>query len=165
MEYKVINTVYNGAGSMVDGSTQSVALVNPVEYAVGRIETQIKMDDGAFYDGNGNEVVVGSGYTLKGLLFGGQNSVGYDFTTKGSESWTIYDRKMAGNIVAKKNSTSAVNHTLALETKKDKPVYAALELVNGGDPFQGADGIIPAGGTFYLTVLLDPKASTTSSAG
>ena len=159
---KVINAVYKGADAEVGGSTQSVALVNPVEYAVGRIETQIKMDDGTFYDGAGNEVVVGAGYTMKGLLFGGQNSVGYDFATKGSESWTIYDRKMAGNIVGKKNSTSAVNHTLALETKKDKPVYAALELVNGGEAFQGADGIIPAGGTFYLTVELDPKASTTT---
>ena len=159
---KVINAVYEGADVEVGGTTQSVVLVNPVEYAVGRIETQIKMDDGTFYDGAGNEVVVGSGYKLKGILFGGQNSVGFDFTTKGSESWTIYDRTMAGNIVAQKNSTSAVNHTLALETKKDKPVYAAVELVNGGEAFQGADGIIPAGGTFYLTVLLDPKASTTT---
>lgn len=159
---KVINAVYKGADAEVGGSTQSVALVNPVEYAVGRIETQIKMDDGTFYDGAGNEVAVGDGYTMKGLLFGGQNSVGFDFSTKGSESWTIYDRKLAGNIVAKKNSTSAVNHTLALETKKDKPVFAALELVNGGEAFQGADGIIPAGGTFYLSVELDPKASTTT---
>lgn len=159
---KVINTVYKDADTEVGGTTQSVVLVNPVEYAVGRIETQVKMDDGKFYDGSGNEVEVGAGYTLKGLLIGGQNSVGYDFTTKGSESMTIYDRKMAGNIIAKKNSTSAVNHTLALETKKDKVVYAALELVNGGDAFQGADGIIPAGGTFYLTVALDPKAATTS---
>jgi hypothetical protein len=45
-----------------------------------------------------------------------------------------------------------------LETYKDQVIYAALELVNGGSDFMGADGIIPAGGTFYLVVKLDPQA-------
>ena len=72
---------------------------------------------------------------------------------------------MIGGIVATPSTTSSpsltnANQTLALETLADQKIYMALELVNGGEDFQGADGIIPAGGVFYLTAKLDPKSST-----
>lgn len=161
---KVISEVYSGAANTVGGNTLSVALVNPVQYAVGRLETKLEMGTGTFYDGAGQEVVVGEGYTLKGLLLGGQNDVKFDFTTStATKNWTIYDREVPSGIkVTPGNATAKANQTLALETKKDEIVYAAVELVNGGEAFQGADGIIPAGGTFYLTVKLDPKAASTT---
>lgn len=161
---KVITEVYNGAGDEVKGSTLSVALINPVQYAVGRIETKLTMGTGKFYDGAGQEVAIGEGFTLKGLLIGGQNDANFDFTTSSAtKNWVIYDREVPTGITATPgNTTATANQTLALETKKDDKIYAALELVNGGEAFQGADGIIPAGGTFYLTVLLDPKAASTT---
>ena len=159
----VINNVYSGADAEVGSSTLSVALTEPVQYAVGRIETKMTMGTGTFYDGNGNEVAIGSGFELKGLLIGGQNSVGYDFSSKGSESQTIYDRNMAATITVKPGETSAANQTLALQTKKDQVIFAALELVNHGEQFVGFDGVIPAGGTFYLTTKLDPKTATNYS--
>ena len=94
---------------------------------------------------------------MTGLLLGGQSSVGFDFTQKGSENKTIYDRNVTNNIIATKDYTTSYNQTLALETGSSQTVYAALELVNGGDEFMGADGYIPAGGTFYLAVKLDPE--------
>lgn len=157
----VISDVYNGAADAVGNTTQSVALVNPVQYAVGRIETKLQMGTGTFYDGAGQEVATGDGYTMKGLLFGGQNDANFDFTTSTSttKNMTIYDREVPTGMTVKPGvATTTANQTLALETKKDDIIYAAVELVNGGDAFQGADGIIPAGGTFYLTVRLDPKA-------
>jgi hypothetical protein len=156
----VINSVYAGAATVVDADTKSVALTNPVQYGVGRLETAIKMGSGTFYDRNGEVIAIGD-YKLTGLLIGGQSSVNFDFTQRGNENLTIYDRVMAGDIVARPNSLTAnVNQTLALETKKDQKIYVALELQNGGEDFMGADGIIPAGGTFYLTAELDPtKAS------
>ena len=163
----VISSVYSGegVGSEVTGSTQSVALVNPVQYGVGRLETRIKMGNGPFYDRDGAVIEVGDGYTLKGLLIGGQGSVGYDFTVNSAEGLTIYDREVISGIVATPSTTSSpsiseANQTLALETQADQKIYIALELVNGGDDFQGADGIIPAGGVFYLTAELDPKSSS-----
>ena len=161
----VINSVYNGAAEEVTATTQSVALVNPIQYGVGRIETSIKMGNGPFYDKNGEVIETGDGFTLTGLLIGGQSSVGYDFTVSGSEGLTIYDREVVDGIVIKPSTTSSpnvagANQTLALETLKDQKIYMALELVNGGEDFQGADGIIPAGGVFYLTAELDPKNST-----
>lgn len=162
----VINSVYtgDGVGDEVTVSTQSVALVKPVEYGVGRLETSIKMSAGPFYDRNGEVVDTGEGYTLQGLLIGGQGSVGYDFTSSAAGGLTIYDRDVIDDIVAMPSTNSGyyvskANQTLALETVKDQKIYIALELVNGGADFQGADGIIPAGGVFYLTAQLDPKSA------
>lgn len=154
----VITNVYKGAAEEVQAGTQSIALKDQVQYGVGRIETKIIMGEAPFYDGNGKEVSVVNGFTLKGLLIGGQNSVTYNFTSKGDENMAIYDRVMASNnIIAKPNSsTGTANQTLALETKKDQMVHAALELVNNGEDFMGFDGIIPKGGTFYLAMKLDP---------
>lgn len=160
---KVISEVYASAAAVVGGSTQSVALVNPVQYAVGRLETKLEMGTGTFYDGAGQEVVTGDGYTLRGLLIGGQNNVRYDFTataTTALQNWTIYDREVPTGINVKPGvTTSKANQTLALETKTNEKIFAAVELLNGGDAFQGADGIIPAGGVFYLTVKLDPTTA------
>lgn len=157
----VINSVYNGAASKVSESTLSVALVNPVQYGVGRIETTLKMGAGPFYDRNGDVIETGK-YTLTGVLIGGQPSSKYDFTVKNSDNLTIYDKNMSGDIAVKANSTTeeTPNQTLALETKKDQKIYVALELVNGGADFVGADGIIPAGGTFYMTAELDPTTAS-----
>lgn len=159
----VIEEVYKDAASVVGDNTQSVALVNPVQYGVGRIETTLKMGAGPFYDRNGDVIATGK-YTLTAILIGGQNSVNFDFTSKGSENQnqTIYDKIMSGDIAIEPNSNTddVPNQTLALETKVDQEIYMALELVNGGEDFAGADGIIPAGGTFYLTAKLDPKLAS-----
>ena len=153
----VINTVYKSTSDEVVAGTQSVALKKASDYGVGRLETRIVMADGDFYDANGNVVNIGTGFKMKGLLLGGQSSVGFDFTQKGSENKTIYDRNVTNNIIATKEYTTSYNQTLALETGNGQTVYAALELENGGDEFMGADGYIPAGGTFYLAVKLDPE--------
>lgn len=162
----VINGVYADGGDEVKESTKSVALILPVQYGVGRIETTIKMGEGTYYDALGEEIIVGTGYTLKGFLVGGQNSVGYDFSPKGGEGYTIYDRDVVSNIVATPNTiTATANQTLALETRSDQKVYVALELINGGEDFQGADGVIPAGGTFYMTAELDPTTASNYAEG
>ena len=163
----VISSVYQTASDEVATSTRSVALVKPVQYAVGRIETRIKMGAGTFYDGNGNEVDYGTGYTLKGLIIGGQNSVNYAFESTGNENFCIYDRVMAAsNITASPGTTTASpNQTLALETKSNQTINAALELINNGQAFKGFDGIIPAGGVFYLTVVLNPTTASNYAAG
>jgi len=158
---EVIDNIYNDAEDAVSAGTQSIALKDPIQYGVGRIETKINMLEGKFYDANGKEVDVTNGFTLKGFLLGGQNTVGYDFspTTAYDENLPIYDRAVPTGIIARSNSTTSANQTLALETKTDQIVNAALELVNNGADFMGADGIIPSGGTFYLAVKLDPTTA------
>lgn len=162
----VIDYVYQGADDVVSASTLSVALTNAAEYSVGRVETDIKMGSGTFFDAYGQSIDTGDGYTLKGLLLGGQNSVGYDFSAIGNENLTIYDTDMDDRTInVRPGTTAGSNQTLALETHVDQTVYAALELVNNGADFQGADGIIPAGGTFYLTAKLIPSTALNYASG
>lgn len=156
----VISSVYGAAQDVVGNTTQSVALQNQVQYGVGRVETAVKMGPGPFYDGDGKEVTIGSGYTLTGVLIGGQSTVGYDFTPKGNDNRTLFDREVPAGIVANVNVTTSPNQTLALETRSNQVVNMALQLVNGGEDFMGADGIIPAGGTFYLACQLDPTTAS-----
>ena len=163
----VISNIYAPANNEVVTGTRSVALVDPVQYAVGRLETRVQFESGGtIYDGEGKEVDFSDGYTLKGLLLGGQNSVNYAFESTGNENFCIYDRVMAASNITFKPGvpTTTPNHTLALETKTNQKIFAALELVNNGQAFKGADGTIPAGGVFYMTVSLDPtKASNYST--
>lgn len=163
----VIGNVYGQAKDVVEETTQSVALSKQAQYGVGRLELSIRMGDGAFYDSKGEEMDVTKGFTLKGMLIGGQNSVAYDFTTKGNENLTIYDRDVNSGIVAMPNSTTqTANQTLALETKADQVVNIALELINNGPAFHGKDGgIIPEGATFYLAARLNPKTAINYKAG
>ena len=163
----VIGNVYGEAKDVVEETTQSVALSKQAQYGVGRLEARILMGDGAFYDSKGEEMDVTKGFTLKGMLIGGQNSVAYDFTTKGNENLTIYDREVPTGIVALPNSTTqTANQTLALETKADQVVNIALELINNGPAFHGKNGaIIPEGGTFYLAARLDPKTALNYQSG
>ena len=163
---KVISDVYSPTNNEVVTGTRSVALVDPVQYAVGRLETRVQMESGGtIYDGDGKAVDFGDGYTLKGLLLGGQNSVNYAFESTGNENFCIYDRVMSSpNLTFKPGvPTTTPNHTLALETKTNQKLFAALELVNNGQAFRGADGTIPAGGIFYMTVALDPTTATNYS--
>ena len=163
----VINNIYTATNDEVVTGTRSVALADPVQYAVGRLETRVQMESGGtIYDGDGQAVDFGDGYTLKGLLLGGQNSVNFAFESTGNENFCIYDRVMsASNLTFKPGvPTTTPNHTLALETKTNQKIFAALELVNNGQAFKGADGTIPAGGVFYMTVSLDPTTATNYSA-
>ena len=173
-------TAYNGTdswatisgkykdGTSVSTSTRSVAILNPIQYAVGRLDATVKLGDATtLYDKNGEAYAVNTtdGFTVTGILIGGQKQVKYDFTTNTTaDEYTIYDNitKSNGIIPAKLTSASAVNYTLALETEAGASVYVAVELLNNGADFQGIDGVVPAGCKFYLVGKLDPTTVSTT---
>lgn len=159
-----------GDGTSITGNTRSVALTNPVQYGVGRLDATVaQLADATFYDYNGNEVNVTNGYTLKGILIGGQKSVGWNYAVKGTSAYTIYDKTLEPTSetvkwTVSKTAGSYTNHTLVLQTEPGDEVGTvniALEFVNNGADFAGAGGqIIPAGGTFYIVGQLKPTAGT-----
>ena len=150
---EVIRDIYGSAADVVGDNTCSVALKDSIQYAVGCLDVKVSMGSGAFYDGKGKAVSTGSGFTLKGILVGGQNSVSYDFSPKGNENLVAYNGSVPDGIVATPDNTTAPVSTQVLETV-DNPVVV-LEFMNNGDAFAGADGVIPAGGIFYLSVKMD----------
>lgn len=156
------------SGSAVTSATRSVALTNQVQYGVARLDANVQnlsSDNTKIYkDYNGDDVNVTNGFTLTGILIGGQKSVGWNFKKKGDAVYTIYDNAIPGGDNAKVvrgSGTAVTNYTLVLETGEetaDKTVNVALEFVNNGDSFVGFGGdIIHKGATFYLVGTL--KAS------
>lgn len=165
----IINTLYSEWA--VTASTQSVALAKAINYAVGRLDVYAAFAAGEIYDGNpsGQQPVriPDGGFTLTGVLIGGQKNVGWNFTplTTGGTEKTIYDAAVDAGAAGTEGVTRTSglkNRTLVLETagKGGEKVNFALEFTNNsGQAFYGKDGLVPAGGKFYLVGQLSADGS------
>ena len=94
----LIDSLYKGASTVVQHSTQSVAMKQQVNYAVGKLalKTRIATSDN-MYDAKGKLVDVSNGFTLKGYIIGGQREVDYNFQpVAGSKEYAIYDTDLNG---------------------------------------------------------------------
>lgn len=157
---------YASGGTIVDADTRSVALVEKVKYGVGRFDVSVAALNGnPYYDKAGNPVTVTDGFTLKGIIVGGQKPVNYLFeqvTTEGTSTYTMYDNQIPTSNLIKASTATGTNYTLVLQNKESDTngINFALELVNNGADFEGKDGVIPAGGTFYLIGNLLPGNAT-----
>jgi hypothetical protein len=151
------------AEKSVQPTTRSVAMVKQVEYAVGSLALRARiLPSGNFYDANGKLVDVSEGFTLKGYIVGGQREVDYNYQpVSDSHVYAIYDTDLDPAITSITQHTWAeaesdkFDYILGLSTMTDKNIYLAMELVNNCPDFQGADGIIVHGATFYLVANLE----------
>ena len=187
------NEVYDGtndwtailgkySGNSVSSATRSVAIKEPIQYAVGRLDVTVgELDKDHYYDRKGEEVQIpAAGYELKGVLIGGQKAVGYNFEQIPSTNtalytgieYTIYDNTIntedgdgnTGTNLSTSVTTSVAagrTYTMALETAVDEKIYVALEFVNNGSDFQGYDGVVKSGCKFYMIAQLDPSVEVT----
>lgn len=149
----------------VEGTTRSVALVDQVQYAVGRMDLTVKAEEGTLLDRDGQTITVNSaGFPVSAVLIGSQKNVDFEFKPTGTDLYTIYDNALSG-IAAKGGTAEGKNHTLVFETDNDN-VQIAIELTNNtGVDFKGANGVIPNGGKFYLIGTLTIANGTQPTAG
>lgn len=177
-DWSGILALYTNNKTSVDASTRSIALVKPINYAVANLNLFVRFADQYIYDNGDNYTPTGAsqavgqiavpvgadGFSLTGILIGDQKKVGYDFKPlTASTAWTIYDSSTDGAKVKKSADYDGTPtaYSLALETAgtENSPyekVRFALELVNeSGAAFTGKDGIVPAGGKFYLVGELE----------
>ena len=160
-------------------STRTIALQNTINYGVSSLKTTIKavtetglLEDNQkhFYSNLENQqVAVGEGFTVTGILIGGQPAqVEWNFLSSSDNfNNTVFDRSMPKGendditVIAKNysndNETSEPFYTLLLDnmlsgdnaTQKD--VNFAIELENTSNTdFYGVDGVVAAGQKFYL---------------
>ena len=164
---QLINDAYANGYSSVKETTQSVAMVKQVQYGVGRLDTRVRLDSRYLYDAYGKMVDCKDGFKLKAILLGGQQEAGYDFQPKTSaHEYVIYDTGIIGGPLHVSHTLwTPFNYTLALPTAIDKTVLVALELVNNGPDFQGADGLIAHDATFYLVAKMVPNTASNYSSG
>lgn len=155
--------LYNPGGTSVTATTQSVALVKPVKYAVGRFDVAAKFSASSINDNVGESIAVTAedGITLDGILIGGQKNADWQFAPlASSEEYTIYDASVTSTKLGTADIASKIMaQSLALPTTAATPVNFALELTNNtGNAFTGVDGIVPDGAKFYLVGRLEPQA-------
>lgn len=158
-------------------TTRSIAMRQNINYGVANLATTVKCGAETLADNvdfevskpnefTGTVTVPTEGFPVTGLLIGGQpTKVGFNFQPSDDAfDYTIYDNNLT-NIVAKNGTASTTNYTIVLPNDKGRTatedqnkVNVAIELTNNsGVAFRGADGIIPAGGKFYLVGQLNPK--------
>lgn len=154
--------LYPSDNGKVGVHTSSVALVNPIDYAVARLDVS------AYFNGDVTDnlqqtvaVTANGGITLDGILIGGQKNVIWDFTPNSSSAeYTIYDASVTSTQLKNSVNTDVIAQSLALQTADGTSVNFALELTNNtGKSFTGIDGIVPNGGRFYLVGKLVPEQS------
>lgn len=177
---KAENTLADGWTASVQPTTRSIAMRQNINYGVANLATTVKCGKASLPDNDkftvtdpsefpGTVAVPTEGFTVTGLLIGGQpTKVGFNFQPASDDKfdYTIYDKELTG-IVAKNAEPTTTNYTIVLPNDKGRgvanqeKVNVAIELTNNsGVAFRGFDGIIPAGGKFYLVGQLDPKSKT-----
>ena len=176
---------------IVKYTTRSIAVVDQIQYAVGRLDVTVKAnaanvaDNSALLEDMASDKSIpltrteGSStvncFPVTGLLISNQNSVDYLFKKKGTESYTIYDKVIPDGICLTNTDPSSATtiHTLVFETAEATAAEDANAIVkiavefqnNSGDWFAGKDGeFIYPGGKFYLVGTFDPKATTNTTA-
>ena len=161
---------YANDDATVTAATHSVAIKEPLQYAVGRLALKVVAANASLYDAEGNLVDISTtGLNLTGVIVGGQSDVDFDFLPKGTHDRAIYDRLTTAANVTTSVPDDIMNHTLVFETPSsgdNQKVNIALEFENntGGD-FMGVNGVIPAGTKFYLIAELDPTKTADIKSG
>lgn len=180
----IANTTNFNEGPSITSKTRSVVLTNPINYAVGRLDINVKAtasgtSPSTLTDaGTGNAAVNVdiSKLKLTGILIGGQKPVDWKFEPKTGSECTIYDNilisqsRTEGLDLTTTGGATVMNSTLVLESPGtvsnvvDK-VKVALEFVNDDQDFRGATGIVAKGTKFYLVGELDASKVSNSATG
>lgn len=173
LSWATTGTVQEGGSDLTtpvtpSSSTSKVALRDQVQYAVGQLYLDFKIDsksmDDNLYGLNGTGGIASSAIKLKGILINNQKEVGWEFLPANTFATDLaYD-----NSVNNAETGGAVTaNMLALPTKAQEPVTVVLELENtSGTAFEGVNsGIIPGYATFYAIATLNPKAASTLPEG
>ena len=147
------------SSSVVSSNTKAVAIVDPMQYAVARLQGSVLADVNPLPTGESNvTVTVGNTtFPITGLIVSGQYPVNFDFTPRldgASEDneHFVYDSYLSGTeMYLKNNNNPDVFYTLVLQTHDYEDVTIILELQNNSDKdFKGENGIVYRGTKFYL---------------
>ncbi len=149
---------YTG-GTTVNSLTKAIALTSPIHYAVAQLVYNVKFATEELPDAQSvNRAVGTNNFQLTGILIGDQKTVDYQFNQDAdATAKTIYDAENATPILS---SSAKTFYTLALQSAGggSESINFSLEFKNNGDAFYGKDGLVPKGGTFYLTGTLTAQS-------
>ena len=156
-----LDTYYNGS-SAVNTNTKAVAVENPIQYGVAKLDLTLTDMSATLKDAKDDVVTTNANMEnlpLKGVIIGGQHTVGFNMKPQGEQTDVdgrfIYDTNIIDG-----NKTS----TLVLQSYDNEKVPVILEFENNtGDAFTGKDGTVYKGARFYLIALIDPAGKGTGA--
>ena len=160
---------YEFPNGLVSTNTQAVAIREPLQYGVARLQIKLKETDDYLQDSKGSYVEVGTDkFPLTGVLVGGQLPVGFDFkptTTypiySEADIKYIYDNQLPELYLSSSADATQMINTLVLQTYDNKKVPVVLEFINNSDKdFEGVDGTVYRGTKFYLAAEIDPATKS-----
>ena len=158
------------AGGTITGSTKTVAIADPLQYAVARLQLTVEVDaDVAELKYNGTNTIPYKNdedvynFRMTGVIVGGQRKVGYDFkpiALSEDDERFVYDSQVGDTYYLKKKSEytgSTVDpvNTLVLQTCDNQDVNVILEFeytpaTADYKEFKCLDGYVYPNTRFYL---------------
>lgn len=148
-------------GGTVSKSTKTVAIADPLQYAVARLNLTVSVHEQADdiklkYNGD-NTIAYTDGtnnyFRLTGVIVGGQRKVGYDFKPIDNSDAGVrfaYDSQVADGFYLQKNSNGEFN-TLVLQSWDNEDVKVILEFeYTGSTEFKCLNGYVYPNTRFYL---------------
>lgn len=140
----------------IESSTKTVAIKDPLQYAVAHLTMEIKAGEESLkYDAEGENKIPISDLTLKGVIIGGQRTVGYDFKPISNSQYDvnfIYDSQVSSSTPLTKDGDTY--HTLALQSYDGENVNIILEFQYSdreeATGFKCLNGFVYPGTRFYL---------------
>jgi hypothetical protein len=167
---------YTDDAGVVQSTTRSIAIIDKVEYAVGRLDVKVTTKNGTttLKDLDDKDIIISTNFPITGILVANQKAVDYKFETMaGVAAYTVFDSQMStgatgdepvGYLYAGSTSPSTT-HTLVLQTvdaiaddDDNANVPIAVEFLNNSDQTIVGKGkqVIYPGTKFYLVGTLKP---------
>ena len=154
--------LYQATDKTVTSTTRSIALVDPLQYAVGCLDTWVKLgnaselEENVIVSGTGENAVykkvdISNGLKLTGVLVGAQDNVNWAFKHTGVNGTNvIYDKDIDVN----KNDAPAQNETPAVDYHLTSTEYTHMNYTLVMET-TGVDGTISDDNTEAVYVALE----------
>ena len=161
-----LDTYYTGSNA-VNTNTKAVAVENPIQYGVAKLDPTLTGMSATLRDAKDEEVSNADMWTmpLTGVIIGGQHTVGFNMKPQGEQTDVdgrfIYETTVdATSLTTEGYKTS----TLVLQSYDNEKVPVILEFENKtGHAFTGKDGTVYPGTRFYLIGMADPANKGTGA--
>ena len=167
------------SGTSINSSTKTVAIADPLQYAVARLSLKVKANGESlpYRQGEGNIISINDGgstnfFRLTGVIVSGQRPVDYQFkpaSNLDSDMKFVYDSQVDNDFYLTttdfNDANAKVYNTLLLQSCDGEDVNVILEFeYTGTQAFRCLNGYVYPNTRFYLVgeVKLPATAATTT---
>ena len=138
-ETNSVQSLFTAEGT-VTSNTKSIAIQDPLQYAVAQLALKVKAEGNSFTDQEGTVVDINNGvkdlFRLTGVIVGGQRRVGYDFAPLNNSDVDVkfvYDSQVQNDFTLTTTGFDDQNvkefNTLVLQSYDGENVNVILECI------------------------------------